>query len=377
MTPHLHAFSKKCLEIQKTVANANQTHYSMSAIVHGMNPFFHGTYFYRSGYRGAVPIRVLKKLGYRIRVLAAPDLAYFTFAKGTFGKELELADEYLDQKEILKRGYKDSGEIDGFIVRQFAERIAKEPREGPAFYFVVLDSSHIDYFWGNEFKPRFFPYCEKVRVVPVGFDPAKIEPLRNRYKNSVAYVDELMGRALSAMEDRGLLDRSIVVVTGDHGEEFLERGHVAHGAEPNHFQLEVPILIHLPGSLGVGQKYSIASHVDIFPTIFDLLNVEGEFRKILSGRSLIGSSPPAWAICVQQFGSSIPTTLVIDRGDRKLLIELMAGERIGRSFVAEYAVGTRLVDGSDDELVTPSRNGSPGKVPAEFVPALKELIAYP
>lgn len=375
ITPNINHFASDCLKINKTVANANQTHYSMSALLHGISPLHHWTFFYRDTYPGAVPVRALKKLGYTIKVLASPDLAYFKLAKATFGKNQRLADFYLDQKDILKRGYKDPGEIDRHIIHEFSNQVSHENSAGPFFYVVMLDSTHIDYYWDSHFKPRFLPYCEQVRVIPIGFDSSKIELLRNRYKNSVAYVDELMGFALTALQNAGRLKRSIVVVTGDHGEEFLERGHVAHSAEPNHFQLDVPILIHLPGLAGNEKTVPlpIASHVDIFPTLFDYLQVTGNFVNSFSGHSLLSSAPPAWAICVQHL-ADVPSIIVLDNGGRKLWLDIIEGDRVGRSFVAEYLVGSKLLDTNDEDLHYP-RQPRQG-VPPEFLRALKEVISY-
>ena len=375
VTPRLFEFSRQCLRIDKTVANANQTHYSLTAIVHGLNPFYFETFSHGEDSPGAVPIRVLRNLGYKTKVLASPDLHYFKFANAAFGKDHKLADLYLDQKEVLKAGLKGPAALDEFIVRRLTEEISREPRDEPSFYFVMLDSSHIDYYWGEGFIPRFRPFAERVKVVPLGFNPAEIEPLRNRYKNALAYVDMLMGRVLDAMNERGDLARSIVVVTGDHGEEFLERGHMVHGGEPNHYQLDVPLWIHLPGITN-SARLPIASHVDIFPTIFDYLNVRGAFMKCLSGTSLLGPTPPAWAICVQHPGP-LPTVVILDCGNQKLWLDIAGGERVGRSVAADYLLGTRLLDAEDRILPAPQGNRSSMRPPENFIPALQQLITYP
>src|SRR5439155_23753853 len=122
---------------------------------------------------------------------------------------------------------------------------------------------------------------------------------------------------------------------------------------------------HSPAGTPTARKFPIAAHVDIFPTIFDFLHVDGEFKNILSGHSLIGPAPPAWAICVQQYGQSIPNALALDSGHRKLLVKILGGERIGRSFVADFAVGARILDAEDNPIKPPTTE-SPGEIPPEF-----------
>lgn len=376
-TPHLKAFSSRCLTIDKTVANANQTHFSLTAILHGIHPFYFGTFVNRNDAPGALPLRVLKKLGYKVKVFASPDLQFFRFASLTFGRNNELADFYLDQKKIRQLGYTGNpAAIDNYTVHQLAASLA-EPSDGPSFYFIMLDSSHIDYYWGEEFQPRFVPYSPRVKVVPLGFDQTQIERLRNRYKNSLAYVDQLMGEALAALDRHNRLSSSIVVVTGDHGEEFLERGHMVHGGEPNHFQLDVPLWIQIPGlsEQVLSRRYPMASHVDIFPTVFDFLGLNGEFKTALSGKSILSASPPLWALCVQHPGP-LPSTVVLDLGKEKLWLDLIDAERVGKLVTAQYLVGARMLQ-ADDVSVAPGSQTARGKVPIRFLPALRDLIALP
>jgi membrane-anchored protein YejM (alkaline phosphatase superfamily) len=375
LMPQLSEFSKECLSIEKTVANANATHPSLTAILHGVNPLYHAVYFHRDEYPGALPLRALKSLGYKIKVFASPDLEYFKFSTAAFGTKQRLADRYFDQKSILKKGVKHAGDIDRFIIDELLREIS-QPEEAPGFYFVLLDSTHFQYYWATDFVPTIRPYMERVPVVPIGFDPREIELLRNRYYNSVIYVDGLIGRVLAALRQSGGLEQSIVVVTGDHGEEFGECGQMLHGSALTYPQLEVPLLIRLP-EYPQSSKLRIASHVDIFPTIFDYLKVKGSFLKMLSGYSLIGDNPPSWSVAAQNGyvpkPGFFPLGLAIDLGDEKLVFQIIDAERVGRSIYAQHLTATKLVDRRERELTVPNAD-QPRQLPPRFAPALQELL---
>ncbi len=381
ITPHLSAFGRACLPIEKTMANANGTHPSLTAIIHGLHPLYHGVYFGQEDYPGALPLRVLKKLGYEINVLASPDLEYFKFAKAAFSRNHALADYYLDQKSLPKLDKRAVGQADELIFDEAIKRLARTNTR-PRFFFLMLDSTHFEYSWAKNFEPPFKPYIDRVPALPMGMSKEQIEALRNRYKNSVAYVDSLMGKLLSTLRQQGTLEKSIVIFTGDHGEEFLEQGHLFHGGSLNRHQIEVPILMHFPrgGARDLPQRVRLASHVDLFPTIFDYLGVSGGFMEGLSGQSLLGTNAPEYCISiisawVKQPGW-FPVCMTIDIGERKLVMDFVRPQRIGRSLFADHVIGLRVVDSHDNEIpAAPRRRGEPGHVPPEFERALKKVLS--
>jgi len=91
----------------------------------------------------------------------------------------------------------------------------------------------------------------------------------------VAYTDHELGRLWSALEARGGLDRSVVAVTSDHGEEFGEHGHFGHVAL-HHETLHVPLLLRFPdrewAGLRVGDRIELAG---LPRTLLDAAGVEG------------------------------------------------------------------------------------------------------
>ncbi len=92
------------------------------------------------------------------------------------------------------------------------------------------------------------------------------------YNGEVAYADAQLGRVIAFLEGRGLLDRTIVVVVGDHGESLGEHGEGTHGFFIYETALHVPFAIRAPFARTASRRVpSIVRTVDLLPTVLDLL----------------------------------------------------------------------------------------------------------
>jgi lipoteichoic acid synthase len=96
-----------------------------------------------------------------------------------------------------------------------------------------------------------------------------------RYLNTLHYVDEQLGRLFDGLRERGLADDTVVLVTGDHGEAFGEpHASWGHGARLWQESVQVPFLLWNPRLFpGGGRRDSVTGHVDVNPTLADLLGV--------------------------------------------------------------------------------------------------------
>ncbi len=120
--------------------------------------------------------------------------------------------------------------------------------------------------------------------------------LEKLYNGEVAYTDSAVGRFLEGLAERGLEDKTAVVLTADHGEEFLEHGGFEHGHTLYNELLHVPLVIRRPGHIGaglpaageksparVGQTVRL---IDIAPTMCEMGGIEGS--KDFMGESMVG-----------------------------------------------------------------------------------------
>ena len=86
------------------------------------------------------------------------------------------------------------------------------------------------------------PYADP--AVPLPADQERV--FRAMYKLNAAFADELLGRMLDGLKRSGQWDKTLLIVTSDHGEEFKESGQIAHGGNLGHVLVEVPLVVKLP-----------------------------------------------------------------------------------------------------------------------------------
>src|SRR4030095_9960077 len=108
------------------------------------------------------------------------------------------------------------------------------------------------------------------RALPLSAD--EIAHLRGRYRREVAAWDTALGALLDRLTNAGLLDRTVVVVTADHGEEFQEHGRLTHGSHLYEETVRVPLVLRGPG-VAPGRREELAQGIDVFPTLARLLGV--------------------------------------------------------------------------------------------------------
>jgi arylsulfatase A-like enzyme len=133
------------------------------------------------------------------------------------------------------------------------------------------------FLWLHLLEPHYL-YQQSPDVPRFGADELA------RYDAEIAEADRQVGRLLDGLRARQLLDTTLFVVTGDHGEEFGEHGQRWHGSNLYEPQLRTATLWHVPG-LGPKRVSAPVSFLDFVPTLLDLLGLEGELEPSL-GRNL-------------------------------------------------------------------------------------------
>ncbi len=155
-----------------------------------------------------------------------------------------------------------------------------DPR--PTFFYTLPQNDHI-------------AVASKRKVPPGETYPGFFAPVAS----SVRYVDGCFGRFVDSLKRTGLYDRSIVVLTSDHGDSLGEGGRWGHGFFLYPEVMRVPLIIHLPSSLKgrvSADANAVAFSTDITPTLYALLGYEPADLGSLFGRPLFGpaggNAPP-------------------------------------------------------------------------------------
>ena len=206
----------------------------------------------------------------------------------------------------------------------------------PFFAVVHYFDPHLTYDPPAPYDSKFEPYCGprippnfgsaaevvRVRGGEIELDERLRRSLVARYDGELAFVDDQFGRLRRVMKQAGRWDDTLVVVVGDHGEEFWDHGGFEHGHTHHRELLRVPLIVRKPdGPVGVVRD-GRARQIDIAPTILDFagLPVPDE----LPGR-VLDERGAAYSVAE---GSLWAGDLVSIRGDRgTLILDRTSGER--------------------------------------------------
>jgi len=116
--------------------------------------------------------------------------------------------------------------------------------------------------------------------------------LRSLYLADVSYTDEQVGDIVEMVRSEGLLDETLVIVVGDHGENLGDHQLMEHQFSLNETLLRVPMILRLPGTVSVGERSDAPVQlVDVLPTVMDALGSEDDDFGSLDGRSLLRELP--------------------------------------------------------------------------------------
>ncbi|MCX7012582.1 MAG: sulfatase [Candidatus Sumerlaeota bacterium] len=220
-------------------------------------------------------------------------------------KILDAVEPYIPSDDPKLRD-KGAFKVAGLAKKWIEDNILDPARKGkaqPFFLFINYMEPHDPYTPPEPFRSRFldptFDYdrAQKRRggQFPTSFgkDPLSLEEFlaqRDLYDGSTACLDHRIGLLIGELEKMGILDDTMVVLTGDHGDALGEQReyafHAQHGLVDH--VLKTPLIVRCPKAFQPGTKCRNFVQInDIFPTILDLLGLdEPEARASIQGESL-------------------------------------------------------------------------------------------
>lgn len=275
----------------------------------GVISFFHGLpglYFnaIRDGGVSSAFVDSLLKQNYEMEILATASLSNPPFTRTIF--------KNVPAEKIHDNLYKEGGSTDAGDTQlaatwlEWTKNYTAIPAEKrrPFFGFLFFDELH------SMVLPRDaeikFPTdwrVPKYEILSKNTDPA---PFFNLYKNDAYWLDKLLGKIFDDLRERGLLENTIVVLTGDHGQEFNEnRNNLwGHGSAFSQAQLMVPF-VFFDASLAPKTFTHWTSHYDVSVTLLkNYLNVENAPKDFSVGKNLFDETPREWLLVghPEQFG---------------------------------------------------------------------------
>jgi len=216
----------------------------------------------------------------------------------------------------------------------------------PFFLFIHLHQPHEPYTsrtvgWYRRFLSQFKGIGTRELKLYAPYPPSAqplVDQYRVEYEESIRQVDAALGEFLKWLENQSWFSKSLLIVTGDHGESF-ERGYLNHGEELYENSTHVPLLIRYPGQQDGKRVSGLVQSLDIAPTILRAAKLP--VPSWMEGQSLLPGTFPAErsAVAVNYKRRSegvsypLPTKLAIWWRQYKLI----ASCDVGQSFVYDLA----------------------------------------
>lgn len=282
ITPNLWKFAQKSSNFKRHYSGGNRTRMGMLSMFYGLYP----PYWYKLQQAQVRPVLIdqIVNDNYQLSLHTSQSFTYPELNDTVFAHIPEECKQELKTGPAWQRDHDNSSNIISFL----ADRETKRP----FFSFMFYESTHAPYDFPEQEAIRT-PYLKDVNYARISSRLNDIQPLHNRYINAAHHVDAEVGRILTYLEQQHLLDSTIVLFTGDHGEEFMEKGKWGHGhslAFPEQ-QVHVPLLLWLPDEPAREVEH-VTSHLQIPATILARMGVTNPASDYSSATDLFAAPLP-------------------------------------------------------------------------------------
>ena len=272
--PAVDALAHDGVQFTRAYSQATQTDYATTALYSSLFPlrtqrhlYFHSndpwpkTLFYD----------VLKPAGYATAIISSQNNGWGGMDKFLESPRLDLFYDP-ERNRTQSRG---GSWADSFADAQTIDKaISWIAGQGTPFFLGLnLQSSHFPYRLPVETPQIFQPATVDFSAGFMQYPIEKVEIVRNAYDNALHECDWQIGRLVEALRAHGQLSRTIIVVSGDHGEAFYERGYITHGREPIEPVIRTACVLYAPGMISPHVDNYPVELVDVLPTVLGLLGL--------------------------------------------------------------------------------------------------------
>ncbi|MFI5288118.1 MAG: sulfatase-like hydrolase/transferase [Polyangia bacterium] len=277
-TPNLDALARESVRFSQAWAHAPSTRYSVPAILIGRYP---STIAVNPDPRVHWPPKVLPE-NRLISEILKEDLGYHTSAFLSYyyfepGWGLNQGfDDYDYHLYTLHSVGGDPAATRGSSARQLADEDID---------YIAKHKDQKFFLWTHYYDTHYM-FARHPDQPVTNFGDREID----LYDGEIRYTDIELGRVFDALKQAGLWDKTIIIITSDHGDGFGEHGlpkSQRHGYHLYRNETKVPLIIHVPG-LPPRVVDEPVGHIDILPTLLNLLRLPASSEPQLLGDSVLG-----------------------------------------------------------------------------------------
>ncbi|MCF3524943.1 DUF3413 domain-containing protein [Stenotrophomonas maltophilia] len=293
LMPNTSALAQDARVFDQHFSTGNATRYGLFGLLYGLPGGYWPSMLDEQ--RGSQLFQVLGQQGYDLHLYGSAPLYSPEFDRTAFA---DVRDQLHQGSSALKSDGRDRA-----IISALQQDIrASQAAQRPWFGFVFLDSTHAPYHMPDGYPPVATPMAADIDFLKFGpeHDPT---PELNRYRTAVHYADSLIGSLLDDLRAQGLAEDTIVLVTGDHAEEFndLKLNYWGHNGNFSDYQLQVPFVLHWPGR-AAGRDARTSSHEDWVPTLMrHALGCENALTDYSTGQDLLAEPQGPRALVVESW----------------------------------------------------------------------------
>lgn len=277
--PHTSAFARKGVTFKRHFSGGNVTRQGMFSQFYGL-PASYWHSFLAAG-RSPLFMDWLKEDGYTFDCFTSSKFSYPEFDRTIFIS--------VPTENMLEDYKGKSYERDKRNVKRLVGTIKERSDSGkPFFAFMFFESPHHPYSFPPE--ARLYDDCLdpfNAMNVTEKDGPA----IFKRAANCAHHLDQRLKEVFDVLEQKKLLDNTIVVLAGDHGEEYFEKGYLGHSSKFNNEQTMTPLILYYPG-IKPGTYEKMSSHLDIIPMLAPLLGVKNDPADYSCGYDLLAENAP-------------------------------------------------------------------------------------
>ena len=267
-------FAKKGVTFKNHFSGGNVTRQGVFSMFYGLPGSYWHAFF--AARRGPVFIDWLKEDGYSFDCITSAKFTYPEFDQTVF---FQVPGENL-HSDSRGRTY----ERDQRNVKKLVSTIARRADSGkPFFTFMFFESPHNPY----EFPPEAEYTKDYINpFVATQVKAADGPRIFRRAANCARHLDMCLAEVFRVLKEKDLMKNTIVVIVGDHGEEYFEHNYLGHSSSFVNEQTKTTLILYYPG-IKPGEYTFMSSHLDIVPMLAKLFGVRNDPRDYSCGFDLL------------------------------------------------------------------------------------------